>query len=136
MPQDSSDLDKFNNPEVLRVVWDTFAEIARKPGSMDSSTYFSLDGQNSVTHLAFDRCLNANLIPPNVRRFDYPPFKHIVLKVYYSALGMGLVLPSNLTQALDHNAHIGPFHFTADGVQYFRGGFVSIDDPGHLPVGK
>lgn len=45
---------------------------------------------------------------------------------------MGLVLPSNLTQALDHNAHIGPFHFTSDGVRYFSEGFVSIDDPGHL----
>jgi len=126
------DLGEFSTPEALRVVWATFAELARQPKAMDSSTWYRLDGQDSVAHIAFDRCCEAGLIPPNVQRFDYPPFKHIVLKVYYSALSMGLVLPSNLTQALDQNAHIGPFHFTADGVGYFSEGFISIDDPGHL----
>lgn len=132
MPQQRADLDRFNNPEVLRVVWETFAELARQPQAMDSNTWYRLDGHESAAHLAFDRCNEAGLIPNDVRRFEYPPFKHIVLKVYHSALSMGLVLPSNLTQALNHNAHVGPFHFTADGVNYFGDGFVSIDDPGYL----
>lgn len=127
-----SDLYRFNKPEVLRVVWETFATYARQPESMNSNTWYRLDGQDSVTHIAFDRCNEANLIPADVRRYEYPPFKHIVLKVYYSALNMGLVLPSKLDQALDWNSQNGPFHFTADGVQYFSEGFICIDDPGHL----
>ena len=126
------DLDEFNTPEALRVVWETFAKIARQPRAMDSNSWFCLDGQDSLADLAFVRCSETGLIPPNVRRYDYPPFKHIVLKVYHSALNMGLVLPSKLDQALDWNAHAGPFHFTADGARYFREGFVSIDDPGYL----
>jgi len=132
MPHQRADLDRFNTPEVLRVVWETFSELARQPQAMDSNTWYSLDGHESVAHLAFDRCNEVALIPNDVRSFQYPPFKHIVMKVYYSALSMGLVLPSYLDQALDWNAHAGPFHFTADGVSYFRDGFVSIDDPGHL----
>lgn len=132
MPNSRSDLDEFNTPETLRVVWETFAGFARKPNAMDSSTWHRLYGKDSMAHIAFDRCSESGLIPHNVQRFEYPPFKHIILKVYYSALSMGLVLPSNLTQALNHNAHVGPFHFTADGVRYFREGFISIDDPGHL----
>ena len=132
MRRGEPDLDRFNNPDVLRIIWETFAGLARQSQSLDSNTWYSLFGQASVAHIAFDRCDQAGLIPNDVRGFEYPPFKHIVLKVYYSALSMGLVLPSNLTQALDHNAHIGTFHFTADGVNYFQGGFVSIDDPGHL----
>ena len=132
MQTTKKDLDKFNTPEVLRVVWETFATYARKPGSMDSNTYYNLDGQDSVTHTTFNQCTEADLIPDGVRRYDYPPFKHIVLKVYYSALNMGLVLPSKLDQALDWNSRNGPFHFTADGVQYFSEGFISIDDPAHL----
>lgn len=132
MAQQRADLDRFTNPELLRVVWETFAEIARSPQALDSSEHFNLDGEGGLFELAFDRCRGLGLIPPDVRRYEYPPFKHIVLKVYYSALNMGLLLPSRLDQALDWNASHGTFHFTADGVNYFRQGFVSIDDPGHL----
>jgi hypothetical protein len=59
--------------------------------------------------------------------------KHIVLKVYYSALNMGLLLPSRLDQELDWNQAAGVFHFTEDGVKYFsEQGFISIHDPGQL----
>lgn len=126
------DLDRFNTPEVLRVVWETFAEIAGQSGAMDSSQHFNLEGQGGVFDIVFTRCDEAGLIPNDVQRYKYPPFKHIVLKVYYSALNMGLLLPSRLDQDLDWSAHSGPFHFTADGVKYFREGFISIDDPGHL----
>lgn len=129
-----SDLDKFNTPETLSVVWETFASYARQPEAMNSSKHFNLQGDNSIFDLAFNRCSEAGLIPPNVRKWTYPPFKHIVMKVYYSALSMGLLLPSRLDQALDWNQQSGPFHFTADGVRYFSEGFISIDDPGHLGV--
>jgi len=132
MRRGEPDLDRFNTPEVLRAVWEIFSELSRKPESMDSNTCYWIDGQNSITHLAFNRCSQAELIPGDVRRFDYPPFKHIVMKVYYSALQIGLVLPSKLDQSLDWNSQNGPFHFTADGVKYFSEGFISIDDPGHL----
>jgi hypothetical protein len=126
------DLDRFNTPEVLRVVWETFATHARQPQAMDSSKHFNLEGEGSVFDVAFDKCSEADLIPNDVRKWTYPPFKHIVMKVYYSALNMGLLLPSRLDQALDWSAQSGPFHFTADGVRYFSEGFISIDDPGHL----
>lgn len=132
MPNSRSDLDEFNNPDVLRVVWETFAEIARQPGAMDSSNHFYLEGQGSLFDTAFNRCDEVGLIPHNVQRYDYPPFKHIVLKVYYTALNMGLLLPSRLDQALNWSMQSGPFHFTADGVRYFSEGFISIDDPGQL----
>ncbi len=132
MRRSDPDLDRFNTPEVLRVIWETFAAIARQPGSMDSSKHFNLEGQGGVFDHAFASCEEAGLIPNDVRRYEYPPFKHIVLKVYHSALTMGLLLPSRLDQALDWSMQSGPFHFTADGVNYFRDGFVSIDDPGHL----
>jgi hypothetical protein len=132
MPQQRPDLDRFNNSEVLRVVWETYAVIARHPQASDSSKHFNLDGQGGVFDIAFDRCNESGLIPSDVRGYEYPPFKHIVLKVYYSALNMGLLLPSRLDQALDWSMRSGPFHFTADGVNYFKEGFVSIDDPGHL----
>jgi len=125
-------LDEFNNVEVLRIVWETFSEIAKQPSAMDSSKHFNLEGDGSVFDLAFDKCSEAGLIPPNVRKWTYPPFKHIVLKVYYSALNMGLLLPGRLDQALNWSMQSGPFHFTADGIRYFSEGFVSIDDPGHL----
>ena len=132
MRRSAQDLDRFNTPEVLRVIWETFAAIARQPDAMDSSKHFNLEGQGGVFDIVFSRCDKAGLIPYDVRRYEYPPFKHIVLKVYHSALNMGLLLPSRLDQALDWSMQSGPFHFTADGVNYFRDGFVSIDDPGHL----
>ena len=132
MRKGEPDLDRFNTPEVLRVVWETFASYARRHEAMDSSRHFNLEGDGSIFDVAFDRCSEAGLIPPDVRKWTYPPFKHIVMKVYYSALNMGLLLPSRLDQALDWSMQSGPFHFTADGVRYFSEGFISIDDPGHL----
>jgi len=132
MRRGEPDLDRFNTTEVLRVVWETFAAIARQPGAMDSSKHFNLEGQGGVFDHAFARCEEGGFIPDDVRRYEYPPFKHIVLRVYYSAMNMGLLLPSRLDQDLDWSARSGPFHFTADGVNYFSDGFVSIDDPGHL----
>lgn len=31
MPQTDADMDEFNTPGVLRVVWETFAELSRAP---------------------------------------------------------------------------------------------------------
>ena len=132
MLKSRSDLNQFDTPEVLRVVWETFAELSRQPESIDSSKHFNLAGDGGVFDFAFNKCSEAGLIPYNVQKWTYTPFKHIVLKVFYSALNMGLLLPGKLDQALDWSLQSGPFHFTNDGVQYFKGGFVSIDDPGHL----
>jgi hypothetical protein len=44
MPQTDANMDEFNTPEVLRVVWETFAELARRPDTMHSRTYLYLDG--------------------------------------------------------------------------------------------
>lgn len=132
MQNPKSDLDEFNTPEVLRVVWETFAGLARQPQAMYSSKHFNLEGQGGVFDIIFGRCDEAGLIPQNIQRYEYSPFKHIVLKVYYSALNMGLLLPSRLDQALNWSMQSGPFHFTADGVRYFSEGFISIDDPGQL----
>lgn len=132
MRQPIADLDEFNRIEVLQVVWDTFADLARSPRAPHSSTNFILEGQDGVFDVAFRRCSEAGLIPGNVLRYEYPPFKHIVLKVFYAAINMGLILPSRLDQALDWSMHSGPFHFTTEGINYFSEGFISIDDPGYL----
>jgi len=128
----NADLDQFNNADVLRIVWDIFAEYARSPSAGSSSEYFMLMGEDSVCSHAFKRCKEQGFIVQNVQRWHYPPFKHIVVKVYYFALSMGLVLPSKLDQALDWNQTNGAFHFTSEGIRYFSGGFISIDDPGYL----
>lgn len=132
MRQPVADLDRFNRSEVLQVVWDTFAELSRSSEAPNSSSCFYLEGQGRVFDLAFRNCSEAGLIPKDVLRYEYPPFKHIVLKVYHSAMNMGLLLPYRLDQALDWSARSGPFHFTTEGGNYFSGGFISIDDPGYL----
>ena len=105
---------------------------ARSPSAKDSSNHFQLEHQGGVFEVAFDQCREAGLIPSNVMRCEYPPFRHAVLKVYHAALNMGLILPSRLDQALDWSAQSAPFHFTTEGIKYFSEGFISIDDPGHL----
>ena len=63
---------------------------------------------------------------------DYAPFRHVVLKIYNAALGMGLVLPSRLSEPLNWNPSNGVFHFTSEGIKYFAGGFISVDDSGYF----
>lgn len=142
MNHQNADLDEFNNENVLRIIWATFAEYARSPSAR--SEYFSLIGtteENSVCGDAFKRCEDERLIQrtplgsfrrhedPYIR-WDYLPFKRMVLKVYYSALGMGLVLPSDLRPSVDFNLDV--FHFTLEGIKYFSGGFISVDDAGYF----
>jgi len=129
-----SDLDRFNNLDVLNVVWETFADLSRHPKAMDSNHSFDLDGVDSVIDTAFKNCSEARLIPNDVTGSKCPPFRHIVIKVYYSALQMGLLVPGNATQTMEWNMQNGPFHFTADGVRYFSEGFISVDDPGNLGI--
>jgi hypothetical protein len=42
------DLDEFNNSNVLRIIWETFADYARSAAARSSSQYFSLMGEDSV----------------------------------------------------------------------------------------
>ncbi|MBC8421127.1 MAG: hypothetical protein H8E10_21325 [Desulfobacterales bacterium] len=117
----------------MNVIWETFADLSRHPKAMDSNS-FDLDGVDSFIDMAFKNCSEAGLIPKDVTGSKYPPFRHIVIKVYYSALQMGLLVPGKATQTMEWNMRNGPFHFTADGVRYFSEGFVSVDDPGNLGI--
>lgn len=132
MHHQHGDLDQFNNVDVLRVVWDIFGDYAKSPSAASSSEHFSLMGKDSVCSHAFNRCKGEGFIPQSVQRWNYSPFMHIVLKVYHSALSMGLVLPSRLDQGLNWGLESGAFHFTSEGIKYFSGGFISVDDPGYL----
>jgi hypothetical protein len=136
MEQDSK-LDEFNRIEALRLIWTTLSKLALKTESISSTNYFRLFGigsygEDSFCHQAFQDCNDAGLIPNSVHNPDYGPFKHIVLKVFYSALNMGLVLPSNLGQSFAWDLDSFPFHFTTEGRDYFSEGFISVDDPGYL----
>ena len=109
------DLYRFNNLDVLNVVWETFAELSRHAEAMDSNHYFNLDGVDSVIDMVFQKCNDVGLIPDDVRSSKYPPFRHIVIKVYYSALQMGLLVPGKASQDMGWSMGNGPFHFTPDG---------------------
>jgi hypothetical protein len=135
MHRQNADLDEFNTAKVLRIIWETFADCARSPAARSSATYFSLVGigeNYSICNDAFKRCKTDGLVPQNVRNDDYAPFRHVVLKVYNAALGMGLVLPSRLSESLNWNPSNGVFHFTSEGITYFSGGFISVDDSGYF----
>ena len=132
MPQTDPDMERLDTPEVLRCVWETLGELARKPESKNSSTWHKLDMDDSLLTLAFERCKSEDLIPGDVQRAVYPPFKHMVLKVYHSALSRGLILPTSLAADLSWNQDSGPFHFTSEGIKYFAEGSISIDDPDYL----
>ncbi len=132
MPQQDTRLHEFNTPEILRVVWKTFAGFARSPGARNTSRYFSILGDREIYDTAFENCNAAGLIPQRTNKWNCPSFQHIVLKVYHSAINMGLVIPHAPHQALDWNQGNGAFHFTDEGIRYFSEGFISIDDPGYL----
>lgn len=127
-------IDEFNKVDVTRVIWEIFAAMARLPEASNSLTCFDLDSVgDSIIDLAYYRCKDAGLIPQNITGSEYPPFRHAVLKVYYSAINMGLIIPSKLNQDLNWSANSGPFHFTIEGIKYFSNeSFISIDDPGYL----
>lgn len=127
----SGDLSKYNRIEIIRIIWETFGEKARLPGSSVATTGYTLLG--NIDKRAFNKCKEEGLINQNDRPYhDNLPFKHILLKVYYSAINKGLILPSRLDQALTWNTDFGFFHFTTEGLKYFSNGFISIEDPGYL----
>ena len=132
MHRKNADLDEFNTADVLRIVWEKFADYARSAKARSSSEYFSLMGEDSVCSHAFERCRADGLVQNQFSRWHHPPFKHMSLKVYHVALSMGLLLPSYLTQELDWGASNGAFHFTSEGIKYFSGGFISVDDSGYF----
>ncbi len=132
MPQQDTSLHEFNTPEILRVIWETFAGFARSPGARNTSKHFSIVGDRNIYDTAFENCNAAGLIPQRTNKWSCPSFQHIVLKVYHSAINMGLVIPHAPHQALDWNQVNGAFHFTDEGIRYFSEGFISIDDPGYL----
>ena len=125
-------LEKYNKTEVLRIIWEIFSDYAKSVELNNITKYFWLEGMDSLSYKAFDRCLNAGLIPKMPDKRQCPPFDHMVRKVYYSALNMGLIQPSKADANMVWNQETGAFQFTTEGLSYFSEGFISIDDPGYL----
>lgn len=132
-----NDLHTMNTLEVIKIVWDTFAELARSEKALDSKEYFTLEGfapefspPTSVYEIALNNWRPQRSQIRIVR--DEPPFTHVVRKVYYSAISMGLIIPGKANQELGWNQQSGTFQFTLEGIKYFSDGFISIDDPIHL----
>jgi len=129
------DICEFDKPEVVRVIWDCFAELARRPEASDVNSYFHLfldnERHESVIKMSFEKCREANLTA-NMSHFRYPPFRHAVQKVFEVVKSMGLILPGKADQKPDWGQEFGVFHFTSEGLRYFQGGYVCVDDPGHL----
>lgn len=127
----SGELAKYNRIEVIRIIWDTFGELARLPRSSVPNEGYTL--LRNIFERALMKCKEENIIDQNYRiGQNNLPFKHMLLKVYYSAITKGLILPSRLDQALTWGADTGLFHFTIEGINYFSNGFISLDDPGYL----
>ena len=130
-----NDLHRLDTLEVTKIVWDTFAELAR---SSDLKEYFNLEGfadpygtPTSVYEIAF---LKWKPQESEVRiAREVPSFTYVVRKVYYSAVSMGLIIPGRVTQTLEYSKY-GKFQFTSQGIKYFSNGFISIDDPGYLGI--
>ena len=132
MVEPKFDLDKYNKIEVVKLIWDTFADFARSSDPSDISKYFSLEGENSILFNVFDRCRDAELIPQFPDKYGCPPLTHMVRKVFYSALNLNLIQPDKPDQQLGWGQNFGCFHFTTEGIKYFSEGFISVDDPGYL----
>lgn len=132
MSNQAGNLYEYDNLEVLRIIWDIFANFARTPDALKSSTYFTLEGEGGVQRSAFENCKAEGLIDKNKHVNHCDPFLHVVRKVFQSAINMGLILPNSVTGSLDWNNQSGAFHFTAEGLKYFSDGFISVDDPGYL----
>ena len=127
----AANLHELNKLEILRIVWDSFANFARSKEALDSLTGF---GINQIERISFDKCKQDGLLSSNnIQRANYPPFTHLVRKVYYSAINMGLIIPGRADQSLDWGLS-GTFQFTLEGIKYFSEGFISIDDPGYLGI--
>ena len=134
-----NNLHRVDTLEITKIVWDTFAELARSEKA--SYSYFDLEGlvsnefspPASVYQISFNKWK-----PPqsqvHIARSEDPSFIHIVRKVYYSAISMGLIIPGRVDLEIGWNQRVGVFHFTLEGIKYFSDGFISIDDPGHLGI--
>ncbi len=133
----TNDLHALSTFEVTKIVWDTFAELARSDKALDSKEYFTLEGfvgELGTPTSVYEISLNKWKPPQSqvyVVRSDNS-FKHVVRKVYYSAISMGLIIPGQVTQRLDREG--GEFQFTLEGIKYFSKGFISVDDPDYLGI--
>jgi len=126
----------MNTLEIINIVWETFAELARSDKALEKN--FTLEGFAGFEHIPPTSVyeISFNKWKPResqvyIPRED-PAFKHIVRKVYFAAISMGLIIPGTVSQDLGWNQQQGAFQFTLEGIKYFSNGFISIDDPGHL----
>jgi hypothetical protein len=134
-----NDLYRLDTLEVIKFVWDTFAELARSEKASDSKEYFTLDGfigELGTPTSVYEISLNKWKPPQSqvyVARVDNS-FKYVVRKVYYTAINMGLIIPGKVGSQLNWNSENGAFQFTLEGIKYFSQGFISIDDPDYLGI--
>jgi len=122
-------LDTF---EINKIIWDTFAELARTEDALKSKYYFVLEGTNSVYEMSYKKWRHQS---QNLGRKD-DSFTYIVRKVYNSAVNMGLIIPGRVDQGINwgFSSDTQPFQFTFEGINYFTKGYISIDDPGYLGI--
>lgn len=134
-----NDLYRLDTLKVVKIVWDTFAELAR---ISDSKECFDLEGPTqlhspptSVYEIAFNKW-KPRTPQDQGARFEDTSFKYVVRKVYYAAISMGLIIPGRISQGFNwgYSSDIGPFQFTKEGINYFSNGFITIDDPGYLGI--
>lgn len=132
-----TDIYRLDTLEVAKIVWDTFAELARMS---DSKEYFDLEGAaqlnsppTSVYDIAFNKWKPRKSLEP---RYEDPSFKYVVRKVYHAAISMGLIIPGRIRQGFNwgYSTNTGPFQFTLEGIKYFSNGFISVDDPAYLGI--
>ncbi len=123
-----------NKLEVIEIIWDTFAELSRSPKASKPTEFFSLEGgPESVYRISFNKWKPPQSHQDFVPRKDIA-FTHIVRKVFYSAISMGLINPGFADQAITWSQDSGVFQFTVEGIEYFSNGYISVDDPGYLGI--
>jgi len=136
MAYDANDIHAFSEPATLRIAWGCFEEFARKPNADDARTEFYLIHDNksveSVGKLFLEKCREAGLLVLNMDHYMYRSLMFVVVQTFEIMKSMGLVIPAVSSANLHHGSRYGVFHFTSEGLRYFREGYVCLDDPGHL----
>ena len=125
-------LREFESLEAKRIIWETLREFALSSDPADVRQHFNVESESGLIAKAFAKYREVDIVPSHILGDRYPPFRHAVLKVYQTAINMGLLLPYTTDQSLDWGLSQGAFHFTEEGISYFSNGLISVDDPGYL----
>lgn len=129
-----TDLRELDSVDIRRVIWETLKEFALTQVALDPGHRFHIELEGGLYSKAFNKCQEAGLILAHIKRAQYAPFKHVVLKVYYNAVQLGLVIPRTASEDLNWPGQTDSFQFTAEGIEYFSRDFISLDDPSNLEL--